>query len=128
MPLNTPYRQEVMLKPLNDTVRAALYIGNAAACKVHTLMVGAVHRKMSAVDFPEKGILQGKGIMNLIITIILVDGIGRKMLVDIPTKENIDELHSLANAQHRLLSTNKGFQNGKLEPVKGRVYDTGTAV
>lgn len=128
MPLNTPYGKKTVAKPLNHAVKTALYISDSASGKIHTLMMGTVHRKAAAVELSEEGVPERKGIMDLIGTVILMEVSGGQVLVDIPAKEYIDQLHALADSKNGLLFQNKGFQDGKLEPVKSWINHTGTAV
>ena len=66
--------------------------------------------------------------MNLVVAAVLVQGTGRQMLMNVTAEENIDQLHALADSKNGLLFQNKGFQDGKLEPVKSWINHTGTAV
>lgn len=48
--------------------------------------------------------------------------------MNVPAKEDIDQLHPLADAKNRLFVKHKGLQDRKLESVKDRVYRAGTAI
>ena len=107
--MNAPYGKKAVTKSFNHAVKTALYISDSTPRKVYALMVGTVHRKATAVDFSKEGVPECKGIMDLIGAVILMEVSGRQILVDISAKENIDQLHTLADAKNRFLFKNEGF-------------------
>ena len=107
--MNAPYGKKAVTKSLNHAVKTALYISDSTPRKVYALMVGTVHRKAAAVDFSKEGVPKRKGIMDLIGAVILMEVAGRQILMDVPAKGNIDQLHTLADAKNRFFFKNEGF-------------------
>lgn len=113
-----------MVKPFCYTVNGVLHIADVFSRKVNPLMVGAVDGKAFSVKAKQKGVRKGSGGMNLVLSVVLVERGGGKVLKQVAAAVNIDELHSFTNAKDRLPVQNEALQDSKLQTVKSRLDDT----
>ncbi len=112
--------------------------GNAVICMLndmksppwfaYRLMMGAVGNHMAAIEFCKKGIRPYQSGMYFIIPIPGMPGGFRDMLQDVSPEKNIDNLHSLTDAQYGLFPFYKMLQGLQLYDIQFRIDIFGAMV
>lgn len=128
MPLYAPKGKIRMTESFDYMVGRKLYIADMLPRQVYALMVGTVDKKVLSVKTVQKRTFCGGGFMYLVFSVILMKLTGGKVLKQIASKININELHSFADTKYRFPVRNKAFQYGKLKPVKTRLNAAGAMI
>jgi len=111
-----------VLQSLNDTVRSFLSDNKTISNPSAALMMGAVDTAGAAVEFIQKGIWCSVHRMRLILSIILMEKAGGKILDDISAEIDIYNLDSSADAENRFPGPDKVIQQRKLRVIQSRVH------
>jgi len=111
-----------VLQSLNDTVRSFLSDNKTISNPSAALIMGAVDTAGAAVEFIQKGIWCSVHRMRLILSIILMEKAGGKILDDISAEIDIYNLDSSADAENRFPGPDKVIQQRKLRVIQSRVH------
>ena len=114
MPLYANNRKIGMAQPFNDTIGSKLGVADATSVHIDALVMSTVYAKCFAIKAIQERTFTSGCFMNLILSVILVNLISGKMLNNISTKIDIDQLHAFADAKNRFSIDDKAFENGKL--------------
>ena len=121
MPLDTENGKGGMGDGLHHMIRCTLYHAQLFAGQADALMVGAVDNKIRPVESIQKTARGGVDPVGLILPVILMIPGSGKILNDCAAEENIDDLHSLTDAQNRFPGTDEEGEDRKLLPVQNAV-------
>lgn len=122
MPLHAENGKLFVTESFHDgKIRRKLYGGQIISQLIDFLVMGAVYHKAASVNAVQIRVRQDDGFVKFIAVFIAVDVRLLHVLNDGSTEKYIDNLHALADAEHRLLISHGLFQSLNLYDVKLRV-------
>lgn len=128
MPLHTEDGFFCVLQRFRGAVRCGLGDRKVMSDFPAALMVGAVDNAGISIEAVQNRAVSAAHRMKLVMSDVLMDLTGRKMLNDIAAEKYVDDLHSLTDAEDRSVGPDKGIQKGELRGVQHRVHMLGTKI